>query len=213
MTYRALTILAGIMFMSFNSACDDLNNIAPEKENPIQKAAIKPNPLLPHRVTAQFAGGIGMISAGPGYQVLKNKISFDLLYGYVPEKFSLDPLHIFTLKISYEPFSIPVQKLSFIPVQTGLYLSYTTGKEFFMKNFTSSNDYPPNYYWFSTALREGFFISSAIRGESGKLNLKFESYFEISTNDAYLVSIVPNVGELGLEEILVFGTGIRIFFR
>ena len=49
--------------------------------------------IVPHYAKLQFAGGIGFLSAGIGYQSKNKRLQYDLMYGYVPESLGGVEIH------------------------------------------------------------------------------------------------------------------------
>src|SRR5688500_11968428 len=100
---------------------------------------------VPDFLVAQYAGSIGFISGGFGYDVLKKKGKLDLLGGYVPAFTGSAPMETITLKFTASLIKVYLNPRFVIhPLNTGLYFCYTPGVEF------SSNLpawYPEGYYW------------------------------------------------------------------
>lgn len=165
---------------------------------------------VPNHVKAQFAGSIGLVSAGAGYTIFNDKTDLDFYVGYVPQKFSNDNVFTVNLKLTHPLWRIePDPNWKIAVITTGIYLSYTFGKEF-------STDlpewYPNGYYWWKEALRPNIFIGgNAQRRIRNNKNLSAVGlYYEIGTNDLKLVSYVQNTGYLSIWDILHAGVGIKL---
>ena len=67
----------------------------PAQKNRLVKA------LIPDHGTLQFAGGIGFLSGGIGYDSKTKRIQTDILYGYVPQKLGGVTIHSITGKFTW----------------------------------------------------------------------------------------------------------------
>jgi hypothetical protein len=179
-----------------------------------QENGVKPHQwYVPDFVIGQFAGSIGFISAGVGYNIFKDKGTIDLLIGYVPEfATGSKTLESITVKFTGHPLSIIVNEyVMYYPVTAGFYFSYTPGREY-------SSDlpswYPDGYYWWSEAVRANIFIGGKvdIAMNNAKSKRYFSPYYEIGTNEIKLVSYVQNASSINIWEILHAGIGVRYHF-
>lgn len=197
---RALAFLVLLLFFSKAT-------FAQHDELPVVKW------YVPDFVTAQYAGSIGVVSAGVGYEILKHKANADLLFGYVPSSLAGErPLRTVTLKFTAEPTKIRLSKRTDIhPLTIGTYFSYTFGREF-------SSDlpswYPTGYYWWSEAVRVNLFIGGNVRMASNRIKSgsRITAYYEIGTNEIKLVSYAQNKSALNIWSILHAGIGVKYHF-
>ena len=165
---------------------------------------------VPDHIKGQFAGSVGLFSAGAGYAIFKNKTDLDFSVGYLPQRFTNDDLLTINLKLTHPLWRIePDPDWNIAVITTGIYLSYTFGKEF-------STDlpqwYPDGYYWWKEALRPNIFIGGNAQRRL-KNNKRFSAvglYYEIGTNDLKLVSYVQNTGFLSIWDILHAGVGVKL---
>lgn len=161
--------------------------------------------ILPHHAKLQFAGSIGFLSGGFGYESGNRKLQYDFLYGYVPEQVGGVSIHSVTGKLTWIIFSKELKnKLRIDPLTTGFLINYTFGKDYFL--FTTPN-YSSLYYGFPTAAHIGIFIGGSIT--KNKLGL----YYEIGTHVKDLTSYVVNTKTLDFVDILSIGIGTRIALR
>jgi hypothetical protein len=167
---------------------------------------------VPDFVVAQYAGSIGFISAGAGYDIFKGKANVDLLVGYVPEFTGSKSLETITLKFTAAPLKIVINPdVTLYPLTSGVYFCYTPGKEF-------SSDlpswYPDGYYWWSEAIRANIFIGGRVKIATGRLKAGsyLTPYYEVGTNEIKLVSYIQNKGSLNIWTILHAGIGVRYHF-
>src|SRR5688572_7405148 len=87
---------------------------------------------LPDHAVAQFAGNIGLFSAGIGYSYLHDKVQTDILYGYVPAFESETSIHVLTAKNAYHPFAVDMGNSYILePLRLGVGFSYSAGSQFY----------------------------------------------------------------------------------
>ncbi|TGD77912.1 hypothetical protein [Hymenobacter wooponensis] len=166
----------------------------------------------PRHVVLQTGGGIGMVAAGVGYSLGKDKNELDILVGYVPTKYAGSSLTIATAKYTYSPFVLPVgERWQIRPLTVGGYLSYTHGTV----NDEEKGQYAKGYYWFSTDTRVGPVLGSRLayrrRTPAGQpRNVAF--YYELGSNDLYILSYVQNRKALSVGDILTLSLGLKADF-
>ena len=161
--------------------------------------------VVPHHAKLQFAGTIGFLSGGFGYESANTKLQYDFFYGHVPEKFGGVAIHSVTGKLTWIIISEQLKKeLRIDPLTTGFLVNYTFGKQYFL--FKTPN-YPSFYYGFPTAAHFGILIGSSIK--KNKLGL----YYELGTHVKDLASYVTNTRTLDFVDILNIAIGARIELR
>jgi hypothetical protein len=178
-----------------------------------QESKVSPRKwYVPDFAVAQYAGSIGFLSAGAGYDIFKGKGHIDLLVGYVPQFTGSKSLETLTLKFTAAPLKISVnQHVTVYPLTTGIYFCYTPGKEF-------SSDlpswYPEGYYWWSEAIRANIFLGGKIKIASSRFKAGsfISPYYEVGTNEIKLVSYAQNASSLSFWKILHAGIGVRYNF-
>lgn len=168
--------------------------------------------LYPHHYKIQFAGGIGLVSAGLGYDFFKERVDISYFYGYVPEWFSEEDLHSVSLQLSGKPFKFDMNpKFDYYPLNIGIFIHHTFGEEYYL---TLPDHYPENYYWWSPGRTGGLFIE-------GQLNYRYKAstqifseigfYYRIVTRGVYLTSKFSN-SSIPTEDIFSLGLGIVIYY-
>ncbi len=152
--------------------------------------------LIPTHFKVQYAGNMGFLSAGFGWDYGKrNQWETDLLFGYLP-KFDSDRAKLtFTAKQNYIPWSIKLgnSPFDFEPLTCGLYMNTVFGDEF----WTNEPDrYPSGYYNFSSRIRFHLFVGQRLTFNIPHKHRYFAKqitlFYELSTSDLYIVSAVPN---------------------
>lgn len=160
--------------------------------------------LIPDHGTLQFAGGIGFLSGGIGYDSKNKRIQTDILYGYVPEKLGGVTIHCVTGKISWVAVSGKLKNNIRIDwLSTGILFNYVFGKKYF---FLSPDKYPLKYYGLPTAAHLGIFTGGGIRFKKAGI------YYELGTTDRDLASYVTNIKAFPFFDIVNVGVGAKYFF-
>ncbi|SFQ68612.1 hypothetical protein [Hymenobacter arizonensis] len=168
----------------------------------------------PHHLVGQFAGGQGLITAGVGYRLNRNRLDLDLLAGYVPRRYSITPMGIFTAKATFMPWTVPLGPRGWAvrPLALGGYLSYTASKGL---NATQDGKYPSGYYWWSAHGRVGGFLGGRIAyplpaKRPGAAPRLVSLYYELGTNDLYLASWWGNPRGLSPLDVATLGVGLKL---
>jgi hypothetical protein len=169
----------------------------------------------PTHLLLQTGGGLGMVSAGAGYALLKNRLEVDALLGYVPKRFAGSVLGVASLKVMYSPFRLRVaEQVQVLPFTLGGYASYTHGTI----NSGVKGQYPTDYYWFSTDTRYGPFVGGRLTYLAAPVAAtgvprKLSFYYELGSNDLYIASYLTNRdGGLGIGQLLTLALGVKADF-
>lgn len=178
----------------------------------IEKMYSRWNRLIPSYSKVQFAGSMGLISVGTGWNYGKNKQwETDLLFGIVPRYSTRKVKATMTIKQNFIPWKCRLNEtFNLKPLTTGLYINTVFGEKFWR---SEPSKYPNNYYKFSTKLRPSIFVGQALEYEfdtSKKVFCKSVTFFyEISTNELYVMSAVTNES-IKVKDILGLSLGIKI---
>jgi hypothetical protein len=163
--------------------------------------------LLPDYGKAQFAGSIGFVSAGAGYEFLNNHVNAELLYGYVPAHYG-GPLNIATGRIILNPVNLRITpSVSLTLLNLSGFVTYHFGDQFYVK---LPSYYYEGYYKWSSAIRYHVGFGSMVSYKSTKSGHGFALYYELTTNDLYIKSLRAN-SSLTFEDILSLGVGVKIY--
>lgn len=172
--------------------------------------------LIPDQAIVQYAGSIGYVSGGVGYEIFGNKRgNIDLLYGFVPGSKG-GVLHIATAKFAYKPWAIALKEWGKIyPFNPGAFVTYTFHKDLSFK--FPSGQYAHDYYYWSEALRPHLSFNTEIALNAAKLmpNTGIKAlglYIEANTNDYYLINYLQNTSTLTVDDIFQLGIGMRVKF-
>ena len=170
------------------------------------------NRLIPSHTKIQFAGSMGLISIGPGWDYgKKQKWESDILIGFVPKYSSSKAKMTFTFKQNFIPWNKKISNyFSFNPLTTSIYLNSVLNNKFWNKN---PERYPKGYYTFSTKIRInlslGQRLSFNIQEAQRKKIKAFSIFYELGTNDIYLISKLNNK-YLKAKDYLGLSFGIKI---
>ncbi|TXK51888.1 hypothetical protein FVR03_02840 [Pontibacter qinzhouensis] len=167
---------------------------------------------VPNGAVLQFAGNMGMLSVGPHYTSLNQRVAVELLAGFVPKFQSEQNQYLLTLKPIYQPFRIKLKsRHSLTPLRAGIGFSYHFGDQY---SFSWHDLYPDGYYWWSTRLRILGYVGSSVNFElkdRTKLVKNISLYSEAGTYDLLLTSLIKERG-LRPRDILNVSLGMRIGF-
>lgn len=169
--------------------------------------------LIPSHTVLQYAGSIGFLSAGVGWDYGKHDWwETTILLGYLPKYHSDKSKVTFTLKQNYTPWSLTVkpQRLTVEPLTCGLFFNTIFSNEFWMNE---PDRYPDGYYGFATRIRTHIFVGQRLthyfKG-SDKKGHSISAYYELNTCDLYLVSYFTNPDYMKLTDILSLSNGIKM---
>jgi len=167
--------------------------------------------LLPEYAKLQYAGSMGFLSLGGGWDYGKEKHwETDLFIGFLPHYSTSKNKITFTLKQNYIPWKLDAgSKFVIEPLTTGLYLNTIWGRDFWVKELEK---YPNSYYAFSSKIRINVFVGQRItyKFKENRDIIKSATFFyEVSTNDLYLLSAVNNA-YLKPKDYLVLSLGFKV---
>ena len=162
----------------------------------------------PDYVKVQFAGNIGLFSAGVGYNVFKDFMATELLYGYVPESVSeAEKIHVFTLKNT-----IPVYSRTWDEIQasliTGFTFTYETGNNSELK----FPDRFPDGYYFTNAFHVTLFggVNVHRKFEQSRRFRGVDFYIEWGAVETYLWYAITSK-EVNLKDAFSTALGINLY--
>jgi hypothetical protein len=170
--------------------------------------------LVPEYLKLQYAGSMGMFSAGTGWMYGKERWETDLLTGFAPTESGRQNLFTVTLKQNYIPWRIKTSGVfSLEPLAAGFYINAILND----KNLwgTSPDRYPPKYYVHSNRFKFHIFIGQGLTYNTGKTNLPVKSvsaFYEVSSFDLYMRYLFMGNGYLKLEDYISLSLGLRFGF-
>lgn len=151
--------------------------------------------LIPTHTKVQFAGNMGLLSFGTGWDYgKKNQWETDVFLGFIPKYDSKRTKVTMTLKQNYMPWSLNLGRgFSTEPLTCGIYFNTVFGNEFWVHE---PDRYPKGYYGFSSKLRSHIFLGQRLTYDidpQRRYTAKSITFFyELSTCDLYLISAATN---------------------
>ena len=197
-------IIAFILFSIFATGTANASGEEPDT-NGLKK-------LYPHHYKVQFAGDIGFLSAGFGYDFFNNRMDLSCFYGYVPKKFSKENIHSVSLQLTGNPFKFNIKsRFEYYPLNVGLFIQHTFGEEY---HLTLPDRYPDQYYRWYPGRSGGLFFEGQLNYQyknSSQIFSKIGFYYRIVTRVIYVTSKYSN-SSIPLEDIFNLGLGIVIYY-
>ena len=183
---------------------------AERHQRKLQQYKSKWNSLIPKYQNLQYAGSIGFLSLGVGWDYgRKKQWETEMMFGLIP-RFSSDKAKVsFTLKQNYVPWEVDLNERWCIePLETGLYVNTVLSDDFWVKE---PEKYPSNYYKFSTRVRFHVFAGQRLAFKLGPHAPfhRITAFYELSTCDLYAISIATNK-YLKVWDILSLSFGIKL---
>lgn len=166
--------------------------------------------LMPRLFTLQFAGDIGMFSAGIGWHYGKSKQwETHALFGYLPPRQNYSHYWTFSLREIYNPWKIKIgEQCSVTPFSVNLSINSILHGDFWM---SEPDRYPNGYYGFSSRMRFhlgfGQRLSFNIPENKRYFHSKISVYYEVSTCDLYVRQKFLN-SAIPFKDIIALGVGI-----
>jgi len=140
--------------------------------------------IRPDHVKVQFAGNIGLFSAGIGYSLWSGKTQTDMLYGYVPAFIGGNDVHTIANKNSFRLFHRPISKAWTYSNFIGFSLNYSITNDTYI---FLPKQYPDGYYSANALHFAPFFSYNFVyANHDSRLFKKAHFYLELSTLDNYL---------------------------
>lgn len=169
--------------------------------------------LIPQYEKIQFAGSMGVVSLGIGWDYgKKSQWETDLFLGYLP-LFDGDKGHVtITLKENYIPWSLSIKedRWKFDPFTVSLYMNKIFGNEFWTREPAK---YPDGYYGVATNFRFNLAFGQRVHFKVKPVGLseRLTLFYEFGTNDLYLISYMTNK-YLRFSDIFNLSLGIKFQF-
>ncbi len=151
--------------------------------------------MIPDNVSVQFAGSIGFLSLGTGWEYGNGHWETDVLFGLVPKVEGQSAMVSFTLKQEYVPWHISLgERRDFVlqPLQCGLFVNTLLNRNFWT---IEPDRYPTGYYGFSTKVRFHAYLGQSITynlPERCRFGNRVSFYYEIGSCDLYIINALKN---------------------
>ena len=168
---------------------------------------------IPTQFIMQYAGNMGFMSIGIGWDYGKHKQwETNLMFGYLPKISSHRGKLTMTLKENYLPWSMYLKQGWMLePLSCGLYLNTVFGSEFWDNQ---PSRYPDKYYEpLNTKVRIHVFlgqrITKIIPANKRKFLKSISAFYEVSACDLYLRLLVMEK-KVRLQDIMCLSVGIKM---
>lgn len=164
--------------------------------------------MIPRYTKIQYAGSMGAVALGTGWNYGRNHWETDVWLGYVPKYSDKHAMITFTLKQHYIPWNIELgDKFRLSPLTCGIFINTLLDRDFWV---AEPDRYPKGYYGFSTRIRSHLFLGQKITfiPKSSKMNRSISFYYDVSVCDLYLISAITN-RYLKPKDYLSLGFGIQ----
>lgn len=169
--------------------------------------------LIPTQSIIQFAGNMGIVSVGSGWNYGKHKQwETHLLFGFIPKYDSSRAKLTMTLKENYMPWRTRINsKFTLEPLACGTYVNIVFGHEFWKRQ---PNRYPNHYYdYMSTKIRFNAFLGQRLTMDvprnRHKLLKSVTLFYEVSSCDLYIRAKVLD-REVSWADILGLSIGLKL---
>ncbi len=208
-------ILAGILFILCGqeiAAQDSICSHPTKYDKRVHRYRCHWEKLIPTHTKIQFAGNMGLLSFGTGWDYgKKNQWETDIFLGFIPKYQSKRTKITMTLKQNYMPWSLELGKgFSTEPLSCGLYFNTVFGDQFWVHE---PDRYPKGYYGFSSRIRSHIFLGQRLTYDidpQRRYTAKsITVFYELSTCDFHLISAVTN-RYLRPKDYLSLSFGIKL---
>lgn len=168
--------------------------------------------LIPNYQKIQYAGGMGLLSFGTGWDYGKNnQWETDVFLGFVPKYSTKKNKITFTVKQNYIPWNTDLGKnFSTNLLACGLYVNSIFGEEFWQ---SEPDKYPNGYYSFSTKMRFNAYVGQRLTYNIDHHKRIFAKsvtfYYELSSCDLYIISAITN-SYIGPKDIVKLSLGVKV---
>lgn len=171
--------------------------------------------IIPTHVKVQYAGGMGFMSAGVGWDYgRKCRWETDVMAGFLPKAYSDRTHATFTMRQNYIPWSIGLSdRIALEPLTCGVYLNIISGEDYWVRE---PEKYPNEiYYGFTSRLRTYLYVGQRVtyllNGDSAVRGITL--YYELAANDLDIIAKCGN-RSLALSDMFYFSFGVKLqFFR
>ncbi|SDR86233.1 hypothetical protein SAMN05216503_1193 [Polaribacter sp. KT25b] len=165
---------------------------------------------VPDYVKAQFAGNIGLVSVGAGYQLFNRVLYTELLYGFVPKFASrADNIHLITIKNTFPIYRKEIGKnLTITPIA-----GFATTLDIGTNTFTTLPSKYPDGYYVPTAVHFTLFGGALVHKDFKKPKLfkGVDFYLEFGTVETYLWYALT-LKEVSVLDVFSADIGVNFYF-
>jgi len=161
-----------------------------------------------HYLKVQYAGNMGLMSVGIGKELLNNKISTDLNYGYLPKFINGARVHTFGVKTAFL-----IKRFMLSGIQPSIHLGAGINYAISANTYLRYPGYYPDDYYLPNAVHFSPFIRIAAGvPRTGKKFDKISFYTELATMEYEIYYAFLNK-EVEFYEIWNICFGMTFHFR
>lgn len=166
--------------------------------------------MLPNIGVMQYAGNIGFLSVGAGWDYGKeNRWETHLLFGYLPHFTFDDDAMTITVRQQLLPWQCRLsERLTVTPATFGASVNAVMNNEFWITDPVNNN-----YYRFSSKIRLHLGLGSRLNlyvpNEKKRRSTRISFYYEVSTYDLAVISYF-RTSHTRLSELLSVGIGLNV---
>lgn len=148
------------------------------------------NRFLPDFLNTQFAGNMGMMSVGAGFQWKAIGYEVTFLYGYVPEKYSTRDIHTLAMRHTFSLSKRARNPIHRFRTHAGIGILFDTGNH---SSWKLPDVFPEGYY-FTNSLHGSIYLGGSYTFRGSTFDT-VEVYSELGTLGRYLYYYIksPNV--------------------
>lgn len=167
------------------------------------------NSMIPNLYTLQYAGGIGTLSFGIGWDYGKNnQWETHFMAGFVRKMYDLPSYATITLRETFIPWRMQLSPMwSIRPLSVSLSVNSILNGDFWV---SEPDRYPSGYYGFSSKVRFhlglGQRVCFTIPKQKRFAAREISLYYEISTCDLYVRQKFMGT-DIPLKDIIIIGIG------
>jgi hypothetical protein len=167
---------------------------------------------VPDHYKLHFAGEIGFLSPGAGYELFpKRNGELDVFGGFLPEFIGGDNVVTIATKFHYMPWKKKINRgrNDLEPLTLGAIVYHAFGED--LNKARDKDLYPQGYYWWTIGTRFGPFVGSRITRayKDGAALKSITLYVEFGTNDLFLYSWAKNRTTIPLYKIWNSSVGLK----
>ncbi|MCX7986041.1 MAG: hypothetical protein N2662_03785 [Bacteroidales bacterium] len=156
------------------------------------------------RFNLQYAGNIGLLSAGAGTGLFKNYVIADLHYGYLPKRSSKNQVHTIALKTSIKIYRRE-SKERLYQLYIGTTCAYSHTDNTYLKY---PGYFPYSYYDFPNSIHLHPYFGIIVNSKHKPIGC----YAELGSSDYKIISAFRN-SYIGVKEIVNLSFGISYYLN
>jgi len=165
--------------------------------------------LLPDYLKLQYAGNIGMFSAGFGYSFFGRHVNTALHYGFVPGSYSAKSIHMLSSKTSFSFLHFKPGKTISVHPRAGAFITFLINNK--ISSFSSIPGYATSKLNQPNSIHTGFFVGFGLFQQLKNSDDSIELFLEYGTIGSYFKYVLDN-SEIGFFDIYSLGLGLGYHF-